>query len=222
MKKLTGIVMLLISVNTIITAQETAPPPPSSLNKTEAAKYADTVQPGARRYEDGKWSDSSQRRLNPNYGSDSANDWKRRINQQDTAAPRAEQRLKEKAAIDMEKSGLDSSLSKSNPATTNTKMPVDSSMMADKDKSKQPIDTVKKLGDRIAMKDDKLSVYKGDVETVVTDSYKLDDGTIAMFDGTLKMPSGKTVRLKNGQYINIKPKAKSDAKPAARTKEKST
>ena len=67
----------------------------------------------------------------------------------------------------------------------------------------------KKATDRVMMKSgDMILILNGTEEKMVKD-YTFPDGTIVTPEGTVKMPDGKSVKLKDGQYIDIKkPSAK--------------
>lgn len=67
------------------------------------------------------------------------------------------------------------------------------------------VKTRKKVKDRVMMKEGEMVVIKDGKETKMVKNIKLPDGNIVMTDGTVKMPDGNSVKLKNGEYINLKP-----------------
>jgi hypothetical protein len=69
-----------------------------------------------------------------------------------------------------------------------------------------PAKTKKIVSDRVMMKDGEMVIIKKGKEMKMVKSIKLPDGNIVMTDGTVKMPDGNSVKLKDGEYINIKAK----------------
>jgi hypothetical protein len=67
------------------------------------------------------------------------------------------------------------------------------------------VKTKKQVKDRVMMKEGEMVVIKAGKETRMVKSIKLPDGNIVMTDGTVKMPDGNSVKLKDGEYINLKP-----------------
>lgn len=67
------------------------------------------------------------------------------------------------------------------------------------------VKTKKQVKDRVMMKEGEMVVIKAGKETKMVKSIKLPDGNIVMTDGTVKMPDGNSVKLKDGEYINLKP-----------------
>ena len=61
------------------------------------------------------------------------------------------------------------------------------------------------LTDRVMMKDEKMYVIKDGQIAPLDKTYKLETGAIVSSKGEVKFPSGKTVILKNGQFIELKP-----------------
>lgn len=57
--------------------------------------------------------------------------------------------------------------------------------------------------DRVYMKDNTIMVSKNGVSSKLPKSITLNDGTKVMMDGTIKMPDGQTMKLKNGESINL-------------------
>ncbi len=68
------------------------------------------------------------------------------------------------------------------------------------------VKTKKLVKDRVMMKDGEMVIIKKGKETKMFKSIKLPDGNIVMTDGTIKMPDGNTIKLKDGEYINLSPK----------------
>lgn len=67
------------------------------------------------------------------------------------------------------------------------------------------VKTKKLVKDRVMMKEGEMVIIKAGKETKMVKSIKLPDGNIVMADGTVKMPDGNSVKLKDGEYINLKP-----------------
>lgn len=59
------------------------------------------------------------------------------------------------------------------------------------------------LSDRVVMKSDTMYILQNGEYTLLEKNYKLSSGALVMPDGSVKYPSGKTVKLKNGQSIVI-------------------
>ncbi len=59
--------------------------------------------------------------------------------------------------------------------------------------------------DRVMMKEEKMYLVKNGENTLLDKSYKLESGVVVSANGNVKFPSGKTVQLKNGQFIELKP-----------------
>jgi hypothetical protein len=55
------------------------------------------------------------------------------------------------------------------------------------------------------MRDDKVYVVKGGDSTVLADSLTLPSGAVVKGDATVRFKDGSSTKLKNGQYISIKP-----------------
>jgi hypothetical protein len=77
---------------------------------------------------------------------------------------------------------------------------------ADATKSTKTAKTKKIVSDRVMMKDGEMLVIKKGVETKLEKSITLPDGNVVTADGTVKMPDGNSVKLKDGEYIGINPK----------------
>ena len=79
--------------------------------------------------------------------------------------------------------------------------------------------TTKDLSDRVMMKDGEMVLILNGNEEKMDKDYKFPNGTLASPDGTLKMSSGKTVKLKDGQYLEIKktPTTKKKTKTTTKT-----
>jgi hypothetical protein len=67
-------------------------------------------------------------------------------------------------------------------------------------------DKTKALKDRVYMKKNVVMISKNGVSSKLTKSITLDDGTKVMADGTIKMPDGQTMKLKNGESISLSSK----------------
>ena len=78
--------------------------------------------------------------------------------------------------------------------------------------------TKKVVSDRVMMKDGEMLVIKKGVETKLEKSITLPDGNIVTVDGTVKMPDGSSVKLKDGEYINITPKKVTKTTKKTKTK----
>jgi hypothetical protein len=68
------------------------------------------------------------------------------------------------------------------------------------------VKTKKVVKDRVMMKDGEMVIIQKGKETKMLKNIKLPDGNIVMTDGTVKMPDGNSVKLKDGEYINLSPK----------------
>ena len=64
----------------------------------------------------------------------------------------------------------------------------------------------KAVKDRVYMKNNAVMISKNGVSSKLTKSLTLNDGTKVMVDGTIKMPDGQTMKLKNGESINLSSK----------------
>jgi len=83
--------------------------------------------------------------------------------------------------------------------------------------------TAEKVSDRITMADDKIYVIKDGDSSVLSKEYKLSSGASVMPDGTVKYPTGKSVNLKNGQFIELPKKSESaDVDSGTKATKKST
>ena len=60
-----------------------------------------------------------------------------------------------------------------------------------------------KSKDRVYMKNNVLMVSKNGVSSKVAKSITLKDGTVVSANGTVKMPDGTTMKLKNGESISL-------------------
>lgn len=75
------------------------------------------------------------------------------------------------------------------------------------------------LTDRIMMKDDQMFMVKNNESSLLDKNYKLESGAVITTDGMVKYPGGKSVKLKNGQFIELAPAAESsDAKKSTHKK----
>lgn len=73
--------------------------------------------------------------------------------------------------------------------------------------------------DRVMMKEEKMYLVKNGENTLLDKSYKLESGVVVSANGNVKFPSGKTVQLKNGQFIELRPIEKTpDSKTTTGTK----
>ncbi|MEO6723581.1 MAG: DUF6799 domain-containing protein [Ferruginibacter sp.] len=59
--------------------------------------------------------------------------------------------------------------------------------------------------DRIVMRNDSLLIIQNGTAATLDKDYKLQSGAIVSSGGSVKFPSGKTVQLKNGQFIELIP-----------------
>lgn len=82
------------------------------------------------------------------------------------------------------------------------------------------VDTVK-ITDRLLMYNDSMYLIKNGDSTILEKPYTLESGTVVMIDGNVKFPSGKTVMLKNGQFLEIKPSVEAEKKIDTAPKSKS-
>lgn len=65
------------------------------------------------------------------------------------------------------------------------------------------------LTDRVMMKDDKMVIVKNNETSALDKDYKLESGATVTTDGMVKYPGGKSVKLKNGQFIELTPATES-------------
>lgn len=63
--------------------------------------------------------------------------------------------------------------------------------------------TNNRITDRVIMKDDKIIVVKNGDSTLLEDSVTLESEAVIIKNGSVIYSSGKTVQLKNGQYISF-------------------
>ena len=100
-----------------------------------------------------------------------------------------------------------------------------SNMSADKKANGSDASTSSKetLTDRVMMKDDKMYIVKNNESAILDKNYKLPNGVFVTADGSVNYPGGKTVKLKNGQFIELTPATssstsatKTTSKPAAK------
>jgi len=61
------------------------------------------------------------------------------------------------------------------------------------------------MTDRILMRNDSLLIIQNGEATGLDKEYKLQSGAVVSIKGMVKYPSGKTVQLKNGQFIELTP-----------------
>jgi len=74
------------------------------------------------------------------------------------------------------------------------------------------------------MKDNVMYIIQNGQTSNLEKTFKLESGAVVSSDGTVKYPTGKTVQLKNGQFIEITKVATtgSDEDTKATTGKKST
>ena len=72
------------------------------------------------------------------------------------------------------------------------------------------------------MRDDAMYIITGGQSNSLTETYKLESGATVTTDGTVTYPSGKTVKLKNGQFIEITKVSKTDKDSDEMTTDKKT
>ena len=85
------------------------------------------------------------------------------------------------------------------------------------------VSTEPPMTDRILMRNDSILIIQNGEATGLDKEYKLQSGAVVSTKGMVKYPSGKTVQLKNGQFIALaadEEKADKPAKKAAGTKTK--
>ncbi|MDO9376614.1 MAG: hypothetical protein Q7T76_19470 [Ferruginibacter sp.] len=105
------------------------------------------------------------------------------------------------------------SLSTANTTQTSTLNKADSmttSAKATTTTTTTTLDSTVVLSDRVIMRDDAMFVIKDGQTNSLTETYKLESGATVTSDGTVTYPSGKTVKLKNGQFIEITKSTSSD------------
>ena len=68
------------------------------------------------------------------------------------------------------------------------------------------------MTDRILMRNDSILIIQNGEATGLDKEYKLQSGAVVSTKGMVKYPSGKTVQLKNGQFIELTPAADDDSK----------
>ena len=76
--------------------------------------------------------------------------------------------------------------------------------------------------DRVIMKDDVMYIIKNGETTNLSETFKLESGATVTTDGTVTYPSGKTVKLKNGQFIEITKATTKDGDEMNTTDKKTT
>ncbi|MEP7141938.1 MAG: DUF6799 domain-containing protein [Ferruginibacter sp.] len=91
------------------------------------------------------------------------------------------------------------------------KMNKDTSLLSHSNTQSDTLAPVKKISDRVIMKDEQTIVVKNGDSTLLKDSIQLESGAIVLKDGTVTYTSGKTVKLKNGQFIALSNTAESDS-----------
>ncbi len=64
-------------------------------------------------------------------------------------------------------------------------------------------DSATVLTDRVIMRDDTMYIIKNGESSNLTETFKLESGATVSREGLVTYPSGKTVTLKNGQFIEI-------------------
>jgi hypothetical protein len=64
-------------------------------------------------------------------------------------------------------------------------------------------DSATVLTDRVIMRDDTMYIIKNGETTNLSETFKLESGATVSREGLVTYPSGKTVTLKNGQFIEI-------------------
>lgn len=84
--------------------------------------------------------------------------------------------------------------------------------------SKKSTKSKKVMSDRVMMKDGEMVIIKKGEETKLEKSITLPDGNVVTADGTVKMPDGNSVKLKDGEYISLSPKKKTTTTKKATTK----
>lgn len=82
--------------------------------------------------------------------------------------------------------------------------------------------TTSSLSDRVMMRDGSMYLIKNGVESKMTEDVTLPTGGKVAADGTVTMASGKTVKLKDGQYIEMKTDDSSNATDDGSTKKETS
>ena len=62
--------------------------------------------------------------------------------------------------------------------------------------------------DRIIMREGSMFLLKNGETMPLETTYKLESGILVMTDGSVKYPDGRIIKLKNGQFIELKSKTK--------------
>ena len=73
--------------------------------------------------------------------------------------------------------------------------------------AKKESDSTAMVTDRIMMKNDSVFLFKNNEPAVLDKNYKLESGAVVSKSGTVTYPGGRSVQLKNGQFIELKPLA---------------
>lgn len=180
MKKITS-VLFIIGMGVSVSAQTTSPPSTTQVPVTTT----DTV-PGNR---GNNGTDTSFYRTNPD-------------NPDSTIYNNKNKNGDANNSTDNRNSSVDNPAANQSPAQTNQEQNTqEDAIVAEKsttEKSKEKV-----TEDRVFMKNNKIFVVKNGKTTPLSKSMKLNDGSTIMANGTLKMPDGSSMKLKNGERINI-------------------
>ena len=141
----------------------------------------------------GKWKDSSQSSTDKNKWNDSSSV---SIGDKSKMEDKKHDKMKEDKEDKMNQNEGDST------STTTTK-------------------TKKIMKDRVMMKDGEMLIIKKGEEMKLVKSITLADGSVVTTDGTVKMPGGNSVKLKDGEYINIGPQKVTKSTKTTKTTKKS-
>lgn len=118
--------------------------------------------------------------------------------------------------------GRDSSMRSGNGNTAQQPKAQDSSYTSKSSKDTASASS-EKMTDRIMMKDDQMYLVKNNESSILDKNYKLESGVVITKDGDVKYPGGKTVKLKNGQFIELAPVSDKETSTGTKTsKTKST
>ena len=82
--------------------------------------------------------------------------------------------------------------------------------------------TTETMTDRILMRNDSLLLIQNGEATGLDKEYKLQSGAVVNSKGVVKYPSGKSVQLKNGQFIELTPATDSKSDKMSSSSEKTT
>lgn len=99
----------------------------------------------------------------------------------------------------MSDSSKSSSITNNNSATANNSTSKNNSSMSSNASDAKE----KEMIDRVIMKNGQMMMVKSGDTTAMAQSVTLSSGAVVMKDGIVKYKSGKTIQLKDGQFINL-------------------